>query len=145
MFRSIATFLTAAFIFYGTASVKAGDADFYLHNGSIMMMVWDDGAGEFFEIYYEEPREGLAVELGTLLVDGSESANGQVYAIAKTFRQGCRPATYEVSGRFDEFGNLYLSGKAPIRAPSGCQVIGYATTNNSFLEFIKMPWSPFDH
>ena len=118
-------------------SVTRADShiEYYWHNGSLMKMVWDQEAYEFFNVYYEKPRAGLSVKKGTRLLSGGMMADGDVSAIATVFKRGCPPATYEVIGEFDRSWTLRLSGKAPIR--QGCRVIGYAKTNNSVLVFTR--------
>lgn len=117
---------------------ESNNSQLMTHNGSLMKLFWDDGEGTTFEIYYVQPRDGLNVARGTLLVDGYVQELGHnVTAVARTFKKGCAPALYDVTGRTDTKGNLYLSGNAPLR--KGCKIIGYSDTNNSSLVFKIVP------
>ncbi len=92
------------------------------HNGSGMLVSeWRDGT---IEITYDTPRSGLAVAPGTLLFAGVR--NGLRYSgTAYTFKNGCPPAAYPVTGRRnDKRDLLVLSGPAPHRDPASCSIVG---------------------
>jgi hypothetical protein len=139
--RRIAMFLRTTLAALGiafciaTPTLASDHIEYYNHNGSVMKMVWDEEIGEFFDMFYHRPRAGLNVKRGTHFMSGSYPASGQVSASVKVFKRGCPPAEYEVSGRFDDAGNLHLSGAAPIR--KGCTVVGYGGTGSSSLVFTK--------
>lgn len=103
------------------------------HGGSLMDLTRaDDGQ---IEIRYREPRAGLSVSLGTLLFKGTADKAGKVIGVAYTFKPGCSPAPYRVEGEWDD-GVLTLSGAAPKRARSACEVVGYdASSRNANLIF----------
>jgi hypothetical protein len=92
-----------------------------IHNGSQMQLsTWQDGT---VEIAYATPRPGLSVNKGTLLFHGV--AKGTHYSgTAYTFKSGCPPAPYPVTGvRNDKRQFLMLTGAAPSRDPLSCDVV----------------------
>ncbi|MCJ9749845.1 hypothetical protein MOV61_03835 [Neorhizobium sp. BETTINA12A] len=76
-------------------------------------------------IVYAEPKQSLAgtVTEDTVLVRGWEVPNEWFSGIAYTYKKGCAPAPYLVSGHY-QGGNLTLLGRAPVR--EGCNVVGYS-------------------
>lgn len=108
----------------------------YDHNGSTMTIAHQDGL-----IVYAAPKRSIrgTVKPGTVLFRGDMSSPNRVAGTAYTFKAGCSPAAYPVSGKFagGQFsGTLTLRGKAPVRAKSGCGVTGYsATSGNAKLVF----------
>ena len=131
--------LIIACVLLGSISAKADNhVEYYLHNGSVMKMVWDTEVGEFFTMYYEIPRAGLGVSKGTVLLEGGLPAGGDMYVTARVFKSGCQPALYDLAGRFDDSGlNFTVRGQAPVW--SGCRVVGYKWNNNSTLFFERLP------
>lgn len=112
----------------------AGDEATFLHNGSRMSVYsFQD------EIYisYERPRAGLSVNgvrQGTRLFEG-KYVGDRIVGTAFTFKQGCAPAPYRVSG-YERNGVIVLDGAAPVRAKGGCSVTGYSSTSgNAHLVF----------
>lgn len=107
----------------------AGDEATYLHNGSQMSVYsFQD------EIYisYERPRAGLAVNgvrQGTRLFEG-RYVGDRIVGTAFTFKQGCAPAPYRVSG-FERGGTIVLNGAAPVRIKGGCSVTGYSSSSGN--------------
>ncbi|MEB2846818.1 hypothetical protein [Endobacterium cereale] len=91
------------------------------HNGSVMKIDPDLGI-----ITYFQPKN-KSIERDTVLFRGQGILSGNVSGIAYTFKKGCEPAPYYVSGHEDDRGRLVLIGKVPVR--EGCKVIGY--TENS--------------
>jgi hypothetical protein len=98
-----------------------------IHNGSeVQLSTWEGGT---VEIAYAIPRPGLSVKKGTLLFHGV--AKGTHYSgTAYTFKPGCPPAPYPVTGvRNDKRQLLVLTGAAPSRDPLSCDVV--ATSRQS--------------
>ena len=91
-------------------------------------------------IYYDKPKASLRglVEPGTVLFRGdpwSFDRGTKLNGVAYTFRKGCEPAPYTVSGAVGE-DSLVLKGAAPIREKGGCRVLGYnANSSNAILVF----------
>ncbi len=135
LFRGIVMgWFAFAFIAAATLPARASDhVEYYMHNGSVMKMVWDQEVGEYFEMFYQKPRAGLGVKKGTLLMTGGMMANGDVNATARLFKKGCKPIEYEVSGSYDDAGTLTLVGATPRR--DGCAVVGQDASENSVLVF----------
>jgi len=77
-------------------------------------------------ISYLHPRPGISARRGDIVFQGRKIGNRYV-GTAYTFRQGCRPAPYKVSGILPLQTRIVLHGASPKR--SGCRVVGY--TNNS--------------
>jgi hypothetical protein len=92
------------------------------HNGSTMVFSeWQDGV---VEIVYDVPRHGLSVNKGTLLFRGVKSGT-RYSGLAYTFKAGCAPAAYAVSGSEDRRRELVvLTGAAPRRVGNSCDVNG---------------------
>jgi hypothetical protein len=95
--------------------------DSAFHNRSQMLVSeWKDGT---VEITYDGPRPGLPVAQGTLLFRGAR--DGARYSgTAYTFKAGCQPAAYPVTGMRDQKRELLiLTGPAPHRDPHSCEVV----------------------
>ena len=111
----------------------------YEHNGSDVRV---SGCGEEIAIDYLRPRDGLrraGVRPGTPLFRGRRSANGTAQMLdgtAYTFRSGCRPLGFEVSGGW-VFGSemqeypIGLGGRAPKR-DAECRVVGSVAESLDF-------------
>lgn len=104
------------------ATTQLADANSYWeHNGSIVNLQ-DRGNGRWF--YYHTPRNGLAVQIGTLLFEGRKDGNtytGTAYIFSPT----CGKSGYRVKGSVSpNQTTIRLHGKAP-RRDSNCKVIGY--------------------
>lgn len=119
------------------ASVLGEKSGFYqpaVHNGSEMRLVqWDDGQ---VQITYLAPRPDLHIAEGTVLFRGA--VKGKRYTgTAYTFRSGCEPAPYPVTGeRNDKSETIVLTGPAPTRSQNSCEVAGASTqSKNSRLVF----------
>jgi hypothetical protein len=100
------------------------------HNGSVMF-----NHQRQHIIVYAEPKPSLAatVKDGTVLARGWEVPNEWFSGVAYTYKKGCDPAPYLVSGHY-QGGNLTLSGKAPVR--DGCRIVGYSEKSpNAKLTF----------
>lgn len=103
-------------------------AMFIAHNGS--QMTYDPSLGIISYTYPKNKR----IEPDTVLFRGSITPNGSVHGMAYTFKKGCDPAPYYVSGYDEGTETLTLKGKAPIR--EGCEVVGYTEDSpNAKLEF----------
>lgn len=104
------------------------------HNGSIVEVNWN---GEHdFSINYIRPKPGIGVEYNTILVDGWIGVDDQINATARVFKSGCNPATYEVTGTFDN-NYFELSGLAPARW-NGCTPVGREWNEHSTLTFRRV-------
>ena len=112
--------------------------------GSIVGMEHNDSSmwvsDDLSVIYYDKPKAALAgtVTRGTVLYQGDPipRAEGQrISGTAFTFRKGCAPAPYPVTGELR--GNiLTLRGASPRREQNGCAVIGYTEdSGNAVLVF----------
>jgi hypothetical protein len=100
-----------------------------LHNSSAMLISeWKDAT---VEITYDIPRPGLPVAQGTLLFRGVR--DGAHYSgTAYTFKAGCSPAQYAVTGVKDQKRELIvMTGVAPRRDPHSCEVFGESAQSGS--------------
>lgn len=112
----------------------SSEPEVVMHNGSYMYL--DYGTGT---ITYSSPREGLEgiVEEGTVLFRGRIIPNRWLEGVAFTFKPGCEPAPYPVTGSYDGL-KLVLTGAAPVR--EGCDVVDYdPEAANARLEFQLNP------
>ncbi len=105
------------------------------HNGSSMWVSQDLSV-----IYYDKPKAALrSIASGTVLYRGDPIPTAPGIAVsgtAYTFRKGCDPAPYPVTGSTTRDGKLVLKGKAPVREKGGCRVTGYtADSSNATLVF----------
>ena len=100
--KSVFRFLTvAAFgmlsitMFLGSATPSSADSC-WMHNGSLMRLV---ARGNQRWFYYERPRSGLAVGVGTLLFNGRKQGNWYS-GTARVFSKYCpgAPLPYRVEG-----------------------------------------------
>jgi hypothetical protein len=100
----------------------------YHNNSEMLVSEWKDGS---LEITYNHPRSGLPVAQGTLLFRGVR--DGARYSgIAYTFKAGCPPAPYAVTGVKDPKKELIvMTGNAPRRDPISCDVIGESAQSGS--------------
>lgn len=119
------------------ASAQMSEGVFWGHNNSYMSIIRN---GDSVTIRYADPKSSLrrhGVRRGTVLFRGQMTGN-RIRGTAYTFKQGCQPASYNVSGRYTEadYGvkTIVLRGVAPIR--EGCEVVGYIrNSSNARLEF----------
>ena len=109
----------------------AGDS-IWMHNRSEML--WQaNGAARV--VRYQKPRAGLPVSPGQVVFEGRRRGN-RISGTAYTFRSGCAPAPYHVSGIITNEHRVVLTGRSPRRASGGCAIIGYtANSSNSRLVF----------
>ncbi len=130
--RRFRTAAAAAILLLPVSTALAADATLWNHNGSVMLLLLD---GENLSIYYDKPKPGLGgigIGQGTLLFEGTERAGGFIEGYARTFRKGCPPAEYAVSGtRYDDDVGFELRGAAPVRASGGCGVVDYSGTGSN--------------
>lgn len=97
--------------------------------------------GDKLVLSYDPPRHGLGkygIYAGTVLFRGRVMPEGRIAGTAYTFRKGCQPASYNVSGRLKgnspENYRIVLEGAAPVR--EGCEVIDYSwSSSNARLIF----------
>jgi len=101
------------------------------HNGSRAIITRDKG---LVEVKYETPRPSLSVKPGTLLFSGTWDGRGNYQGAAYTFKRGCDPAPYPVTGREGGPG-IIMSGVAPHRDAQGCSFIG-ATANSKHSRLV---------
>jgi len=112
-----------------TMPVQAGQS-VWDHNGSQMLL---QSSGDQRTISYLFPRPGISAKPGQILFQGSK-INNQYDGTAYTFRRGCQPAPYQVSGDVSSSARFVLRGASPRR--SGCRIIGYSNkSGNSRLVF----------
>jgi len=91
------------------------------HNGSTVRMT---RTGNVVEIRYSDVRPGLAAEVGTLLFRGTATSSGHIEGTAYTFKRGCPPAGYPVSGQQTN-KQIVLLGRAPVHGGNSCDVVAY--------------------
>lgn len=91
------------------------------HNGSGVTMT---RKGNRVTMIYSSVRPGLSVQDGAMLFSGTFSGSNRIQGTAYTFRRGCPPAPYPVSG-IQTNSKIVLRGAAPVRESSGCNVIDY--------------------
>lgn len=110
-------------------------AEFFEHNGSLMIVDYDTGT-----ISYHEVKSSIrkVVSPGAIVFSGTLVRGKFAQGTAYTFRKGCPSAPYEVSGRYDpQLPGYILSGAAPHRSRSGCAIISYEIDNpNARLVFV---------
>lgn len=105
-----------------------------IHNGSQMRLSeWRNG---IVEITYDVPRPGLPVTKGGLLFRGVKTG-ARYSGTAYTFKAGCPPAPYPVTGVEDERREIIvLNGAAPHRDMRSCDVVGQTSRSaNTKLVF----------
>lgn len=88
------------------------------------------------EIRYEQVRPGMRflVSPGTILFHGTLDRFGRMNGTAYSFKTGCPPAGYHVTGNVIEYGRqIVLRGAAP--QWQGCNVVNYVYNHNSTLQF----------
>ncbi len=95
------------------------------HNGSQMLL---ESNGNQRTISYLKPRHGISARPGQILFQGRRVGN-RYEGTAYTFRRGCPPAPYRVSGQLGSETRIVLYGASPRR--QGCQVIGYSSTSGN--------------
>jgi hypothetical protein len=100
----------------------------YHNNSEMLVSEWKDAT---VEITYNHPRPGLAVAQGTLLFRGVR--DGAHYSgTAYTFKAGCSPAPYTVTGvKNPKKEMIVMTGAAPRRDPHSCDVIGESAQSGS--------------
>ena len=121
--------LCALFVAGHCERAQAGQS-IWNHNGSQMLL---QSYGNQRVITYYVPRRGISAKRGRILFRGTR--NGQTYSgTAYTFRRGCAPAPYQVSGVLSSEYEIVLHGASPVRR--GCRVTGYTRhSGNSTLVF----------
>lgn len=114
-----------------TSSVSDYTAD---HNGSAVLVSPRAGIISYLHASRTMTR---SVDVGTVLFRGriaSEGLSGTAY----TFKRGCPPAPYAVTGHgyAGSATSFVLIGYPPVRLPGGCAVVGYAEHGaNAVLHF----------
>lgn len=93
----------------------------YHNNSEMLISEWKDGT---VEITYNYPRSGLPVAQGALLFRGIREG-ARYSGTANTFKAGCPPAPYAVTGVKDQKKQLIVMiGAAPRRDQHSCGVTG---------------------
>lgn len=114
------------------SAASAQEMTLLFHNGSRALFTRDNNK---VEIRYDAPKRGLPVREGTLLFTGASDSKGNYRGVAYTFKRGCDPAPYPVTGK-DVAGGIILMGAAPVRDPHGCAITGSTrTSSNARLVF----------
>jgi hypothetical protein len=100
----------------------------YHNNSEMLVSEWKDAT---VEITYNHPRPGLAVAEGTLLFRGIRQG-ARYSGTAYTFKAGCQPAPYAVTGMKDPKREMIvMTGAAPRRDPHSCDVTGESAQSGS--------------
>jgi hypothetical protein len=109
----------------------------YWHNGSIVEASYFADGG--VRISYVDPKPELPAYLrGMTLFAGRIDGTGRVTGTAYTFKSGCAPAPYDVSGAAGP-ARITLAGASPRRDPRSCAVTGYTSRSpNVRLTFIDL-------
>jgi hypothetical protein len=120
----------------GKLDRQFGPAEMLEHNGSLVALTRQaDGS---IDIRYQQPKATLPVSQGAMLFRGQEKA-GVISGIAFVFKQGCKPAGYQVTGK-RAGGVLLLEGTAPHRDPHSCAIIAArSASKHSNLVFYHEP------
>jgi len=122
-------------VLFALTGAAASAAEFFDHNGSLMIIDYDNGT-----ISYHEVKASIrkAVSPGAIVFSGTVVRGKFAQGTAYTFRKGCPSAPYAVSGVYDpQLPGYVLSGAAPHRSKSGCAIISYETDNpNARLVFV---------
>lgn len=110
----------------------------WTHNGST---VFFDVSNR--RIVYTEPKPAIAgtIRPGQVMYVGDLPGEfgRKVEGVAFTFRKGCPPAPYRVKGEHLDGWHWRMAGAAPVRAPTGCAVVGYdAKSPNAVLLFERL-------
>ena len=122
---------------YPPANVKGDD---YLHNGSTMYVNPALGL-----ISYKAPKSSIArtVHSGDVVFQAKpwdpSDHRMLIEGTAYTFKKGCEPAPYYVTGQHQQDGTLVLRGAAPVRDKRSCAVKGYSySSGNAELVFTSI-------
>jgi hypothetical protein len=122
------------------AANTAGDE--YLHNGSTMYV-----SPELGLISYKAPKRSIArtVDQGDVVFKAKpwnpENHNLLIEGTAYTFKKGCAPAPYFVTGLHRADGTLVLRGAAPMRDKRSCAIRGYSHASGN-AELVFTPTTP---
>lgn len=94
------------------------------HNGSLVKYVMSGDERYFF---YTQPRAGLksVVTPGTLLFFGRRTGESAFSGKAYTFKRGCEPVPYDVSGTAISSTQIELYGRAAVYESNGCRIAEY--------------------
>lgn len=136
---SPATGMSASAVNHNDVQAMVDNREIFDHNGSAMIV--NPNAGT---IVYRDPKKSISgmVKPGALLFKAASPWDAYddkalIKGTAYVFKRGCNPAPYAVSGRQKGWHTLVLKGAAPVRAKSGCNVIGYKINSNSTLKFVS--------
>jgi hypothetical protein len=115
----------------GQSPANAPQRTYWDHNGSIVYLVANGAAREF---YYEEPRPALTeagAHPGALLFTGKRE-NGRYVGTAFIFNRRCGQSPYQVSGPIlDNDQRVVLTGQAP-RVGADCRIRGHVADRLEF-------------
>ncbi|MBU1175863.1 MAG: hypothetical protein KKH72_10725 [Alphaproteobacteria bacterium] len=111
------------------------------HNGSSM---WFDNLQG--TIYYVTPKSSMqaTVSNGTVLFRGAPwemQPGAPLSGTAYTFRKGCQPAPYAVTGLV-EADRIVLRGNSPIREKGGCAILGYTSDSPNAVLVFTLAYAP---
>lgn len=132
-------FVVCAAALLAASTASAMEMGPMYHNGSQFVITKDKGV---VQIRYVTPRKGLPVKEDQILFSGTTDGRGNYQGTAYTFKRGCEPAPYAVTGK-DADPGIILTGLSPRRDPNGCAVIGNsANAKHSRLVFEYEPGNP---
>ena len=83
------------------------------------------------------PSLARSIRPETVLFRGWIIWGGQIRGVAYTFKKGCPPAPYLVSGNNDDIMRFIVEGAAPVR--KGCKVVGYTKKSGNAHLVIDLP------
>lgn len=116
---------------------KDSPGELFDYNGSVVMAQYRYGTISYMKI---KPSLAGLVDQGMAAFAGDIKRRGRAEGTAYTFRKGCPFAMYRVSGVYDpSIPGYVMTGKAPVRAKNGCDVVGYTSDSpNARLVFVDM-------
>jgi ferredoxin-thioredoxin reductase catalytic subunit len=119
------------------ASASTTASKRFWHNGSIVEATFY--ADHAISIRYAEPKDSLPANMrGAVLFEGRIGRDGGLTGIAYTFKTGCPPAPYSVTG-ISRPTNIALTGASPVRDPYSCAITGRTYRSpNARLSFIDL-------
>lgn len=128
---TLLSYTTAMLTMLFAASVAQAGESVWTHNGSKIRWVSD---GTSRRAYYLEPRpdlEGIGIHPGQLLFEGHRRGS-LIEGRAFTFKPGCPPLSFPVSGKLFSETSFDLKGTAPKR-DLGCDT---TSSVNTVLRFV---------
>jgi uncharacterized protein len=132
--RESACVVALAILFGGVLFVFSGAAaaeTVWTHNGSTIRWVSE---GSDRKAYYQIPKAGLraiGIIPGQLLFEGHRRGDS-IEGYAYSFKKGCPPSPFAVSGKVVSESQIVLNGRTPTRA-AGC--VAQNTSQDTVLRF----------